>query len=171
MKRFLVVCVLAGSLPATGLAQPQESAGSKPTLASLVEELNATNPELAGARREVDMRVARIAPAGAPPDPTLSIGAMQGFTRPPFFPSSNTPDAFWRVGASQEIPFPGKLTLRSRIAAADADASRPVPLVPGGARQITVSETEGDSEYLALILQAIKTRGSDDYAFRVSYTL
>jgi outer membrane protein TolC len=124
MKRFLFVCVLAGSLPATGLAQPQESAGSKPTLASLVEELNATNPELAGARREVDMRVARIAPAGAPPDPTLSIGAMQGFTRPPFFPSSNTPDAFWRVGASQEIPFPGKLALRSRIAAADADASR-----------------------------------------------
>ena len=54
---------------------------------------------------------------------------------------------------------------------ADADASRPVPLVPGGARQITVSETAGEAEYLALILQAIKTRGADDYAFRVSYTL
>lgn len=54
---------------------------------------------------------------------------------------------------------------------ADADASRPVALVPGGARQITVSETAGEAEYLALILQAIKTRGADDYAFRVSYTL
>jgi len=54
---------------------------------------------------------------------------------------------------------------------ADADATRPVALVPGGARQITVSETEGEAEYLALILQAIKTRGNDDYAFRVSYTL
>ena len=54
---------------------------------------------------------------------------------------------------------------------ADADASRPVALLPGGARQITVSETEGEAEYLALILQAIKTRGDDDYAFRVSYTL
>ena len=54
---------------------------------------------------------------------------------------------------------------------ADADASRPVALMPGGARQITVSETEGEAEYLALILQAIKTRGDDDYAFRVSYTL
>lgn len=54
---------------------------------------------------------------------------------------------------------------------ADADASRPIPLVPGGARQITVSETEGEAEYLALILQAIKLRGEDDYAFRVSYTL
>lgn len=54
---------------------------------------------------------------------------------------------------------------------ADADASRPVALVPGGARQITVSETEGEAEYLALILQAIKARGDDNYAFRVSYTL
>jgi hypothetical protein len=54
---------------------------------------------------------------------------------------------------------------------AAADASRPVALVPGGARQITVSETAGEAEYLALILQAIKLRGEDDYAFRVSYTL
>ncbi|MCM0000256.1 MAG: TonB-dependent receptor [Erythrobacter sp.] len=54
---------------------------------------------------------------------------------------------------------------------AAADASRPIPLVAGGARQITVSETEGEAEYLALILQAIKLRGEDDYAFRVSYTL
>lgn len=54
---------------------------------------------------------------------------------------------------------------------ADADASRPVALVPGGARQITVTETAGEAEYLALILQAIKVRGDDDYAFRVSYTL
>jgi hypothetical protein len=54
---------------------------------------------------------------------------------------------------------------------ADADASRPVALVPGGARQITVSETAGEAEYLALILQAIKLRGEDDYAFSVSYTL
>jgi hypothetical protein len=54
---------------------------------------------------------------------------------------------------------------------AAADASRPIALVPGGARQITVSETEGEAEYIALILQAIKTRGDDDYAFRVGYTL
>ncbi|MEI6485805.1 MAG: TonB-dependent receptor [Sphingomonadales bacterium] len=54
---------------------------------------------------------------------------------------------------------------------AAADASRPVALVPGGARQITVTETAGRSEYMALILQAVKARGADDYAFRLSYTL
>lgn len=124
MKRFLLVCVLAASLPWPVLAQPRAPAGTNGTLASLVAELSTNNPELAAARREVDMRVARIAPAGAPPDPTLSVGYMSGFARPPFFPSSSTPNAFRQVGASQEIPFPGKLSLRSRIAAADADASR-----------------------------------------------
>jgi outer membrane receptor protein involved in Fe transport len=54
---------------------------------------------------------------------------------------------------------------------ADADASRPVALVPGGARQITVSETAGEAEYKALILQVNKARGNDIYAFRISYTL
>ncbi|WP_373486726.1 TonB-dependent receptor domain-containing protein [Blastomonas sp.] len=54
---------------------------------------------------------------------------------------------------------------------ADADATRPVVLVPGGARQITISETGGESEYKALILQVNKSRGSDNYAFRLSYTL
>ncbi len=124
MKRFLLVCALTASFSGMARAQESEPARLGSTLASLVAELGTNNPELAAARREVDMRVARIAPAGAPPDPTLSVGYMSGFARPPFFPSSSTPNAFRQVGASQEIPFPGKLSLRSRIAAADADASR-----------------------------------------------
>ncbi len=54
---------------------------------------------------------------------------------------------------------------------AAADATRPVALIPGGARQITVTEMAGEAEYKALILQANKARGSDFYAFRFSYTL
>ena len=54
---------------------------------------------------------------------------------------------------------------------ANADASRAAALVPGGARQITVSETAGEAEYKALVLQVSKARGEDLFAFRVSYTL
>jgi len=124
MKRFLILSALI--VPATGAAgaQVREPPGADSTLASLVAELGRNNPEIAAARREVDMRSARIAPAGTPPDPTLSIGYMSGFARPPFFPSSATPNAFRQVGVSQEIPYPGKLSLRSRIAAIDADAAR-----------------------------------------------
>ena len=53
----------------------------------------------------------------------------------------------------------------------EADATRPVALVPGGSRQVTVSETGGNSTYRALNLQINKVRGDGDYAFRMSYTL
>ncbi len=73
------------------------------------------------------------------------------------------PDNASRFALAQALGF-----VRSQ---ADADASRPVALVPGGARQITVSETAGKSEYKALILQATKERGGDAYGFRLAYTL
>ncbi|MDO8794925.1 MAG: TolC family protein [Vicinamibacterales bacterium] len=93
-------------------------------MAALVAELDLNNPEIKAARRDVDMRVARIAPAGAPPDPTLSVGYMGGLLRPPFFPSSGAPGSFRQFGLSQEIPYPGKLSLKSRVAATEADAER-----------------------------------------------
>lgn len=94
------------------------------SLAALVAELDLNNPEIKAARRDVDMRVARIAPAGAPPDPTLSVGYMGGLLRPPFFPSSAASGSFRQFGLSQEIPYPGKLSLKSRVAATEADAER-----------------------------------------------
>ncbi len=123
---MLALAVFAVAAPAAGqertiLALPSEG---QTVLVSMVAELELRNPELAAARRDVDMRVARIAPAGAPPDPTVSVGYMSGFLRPPFFPSASTPNAFRQVGVSQELPYPGKLALRSRVAAAEADTTR-----------------------------------------------
>ena len=110
-----------------GLAQiaPGPARSAPPSrLTSLVEELDRNNPELKAARREVDMRVARVAPAGAPPDPSLSFGYMSGLLRAPFFPSASAPGSFRQFGLSQEIPYPGKLGLQRRVAATEADAER-----------------------------------------------
>ena len=59
---------------------------------------------------------------------------------------------------------------------ASADLTRPAQLRSdgardSGARQITVSETEGNAEYRALNLQLLKARGDDRWSARVSYTL
>ena len=66
---------------------------------------------------------------------------------------------------------------------AEADATRPIPIVNGAAvingetvtgvaRNVIVSESEGEAEYYALSLNYQKVRGKDDrYAFRVNYTL
>ncbi len=115
--------LVAATLAPTGLARAGQSAPPA-TLASLVDELDRNNPELKAARRDVDMRVARVAPAGAPPDPSLSFGYMGGFLRPPFFPSGSTANSFRQFGLSQEIPYPGKLGLQRQIAATAAEAER-----------------------------------------------
>ncbi len=131
----LVAVPAAAQIPVTtAVASPRqavagsqragESVNQASTLAALVAELERNNPEIKAARRDVDMRVARIAPAGAPPDPTLSFGYMGGLLRPPFFPSASADGSFRQFGLSQEIPYPGKLGLKTRVAATEADAER-----------------------------------------------
>ena len=125
MNRFVFAVVFSLVAGPRLLAQDRpESPKSGQTLASLVAALDAANPEIKAAQREIDMRVARVQSAGAPPDPTLSVGFMGGYKQPPFFPSEVTANGFRQLAISQELPFPGKLALRSQIAGTEADAAR-----------------------------------------------
>ncbi|MFA5911650.1 MAG: TolC family protein [Vicinamibacterales bacterium] len=124
MSKFLE-CAVFVLLPLVAVAQPSDRDWAPATpLAELVAQVDALSPELAAARREVDASVARIRPAGAPPDPTISTGYMSGFLRPPFFPSATTPDGFWQFGVTQEIPYPGKLAAKTVIASTVAERAR-----------------------------------------------
>ncbi len=58
--------------------------------------------------------------------------------------------------------------IRSQVA---ADATRPVGVLPGGARQIVVSETRGRSRYRALTMRLAKEAGEARYGYTMSYTL
>lgn len=58
--------------------------------------------------------------------------------------------------------------IRSQAA---ADATRPVAILPGGARQIVVSETRGQSRYRALTLRLAKDAREQRYGYTMSYTL
>ncbi len=53
----------------------------------------------------------------------------------------------------------------------DADATRPIAVRPGGARQIVVTESAGRSRYRALNLQLRKELGLERYGVLLSYTL
>ena len=63
---------------------------------------------------------------------------------------------------------PNRVVVRT---SAQADATRPVGVVPGGARNIVVTETGGRSEYEGLSLNLVKDRGGDRWSYRLSYTL
>jgi outer membrane protein TolC len=116
--------LLVGAAPTAAQQSQTVVPPASSPLSALVAELERNNPELQAARREIDMRVARIAPAGALPDPTLSASSMTGFSRPPFVPSSSTPGAFRMFSLAQEFPYPGKRALRTEVVAADAEAGR-----------------------------------------------
>jgi outer membrane protein TolC len=116
------LCVLLSADAA--VAQVPVAAPSR--LSDLVGIVDSANPEIAAAEREIEMRAARVRPAGVPPDPVVSAGFMGGFTSIPFFPSSSNSGAFREFSISQEVPYPGKLRLRSQIAAADTEVARTV---------------------------------------------
>ncbi len=54
---------------------------------------------------------------------------------------------------------------------AQADASRPVAIVPGGARNIVVSETEGQARYWAANVTFLKERSASSVSWQLSYTV
>ncbi len=74
---------------------------------------------------------------------------------------------------------PNNVIIRTQ---AQADASRPIPIVNGGAtidgqrvtgiaRSVIMSENEGKSRYYAMSFNYQKARGTDDYSYRLNYTL
>ena len=84
------------------------------------------------------------------------------------------------LNAAAEYPIdPKDVVIRTQ---AQADASRPIPITNGGAtingqrvtgiaRSVIVSENEGESRYYAMSFNYQKTRGKDDYSYRLNYTL
>jgi outer membrane receptor for ferrienterochelin and colicin len=64
----------------------------------------------------------------------------------------------------------------------EADATRPIPItnssatingqtITGVARNVVITESEGESKYYALSLNYQKTRGTDNFSYRLNYTL
>jgi outer membrane receptor protein involved in Fe transport len=84
------------------------------------------------------------------------------------------------LNAAAEYPVdPNSVVIRTQ---AEADATRPIPITNGGAtingqrvtgiaRNVIVSENEGKSRYYAMSFNYQKTKGTDNYTYRLNYTL
>src|SRR5262249_41716551 len=74
-------------------------------------------------RRGFDMMRARIPQAKALPEPMLNVGYMgNAVPIPPFDIQKGDPSIGHVFSFTQEIPFPGKLTIKGRMANVDAEA-------------------------------------------------
>src|SRR5260370_39653181 len=110
--------VLTATLSAFG----QEPAASNPTpLSQLLTEAAAKNPQISAA--DHGARSARqMAPqVSTLPDPKFTYQQFSVGSPKPFAGYTNNDFAYIGVGASQELPYPGKLRLRGEVAERDAD--------------------------------------------------
>ena len=115
----LAICVL---LAVPGFAQDAAAHKAAATpLSKLLEEAEQNNPQIAAARqgtlaaREVPAQVTAL------PDPTFQVQQVNVGSPRPFAGYTNSEFSYVGFGASQDIPYPGKLRLRGEIAKRDAD--------------------------------------------------
>ncbi len=103
-----------------GNATIQRRDGAPSALDSLVAMALSASPAIAAAAARVRAAQARIAPAGARPDPLLMAGILNFPVSQPGFSDFMT---MKMLGISQSLPYPGKLGLRTRVATDEARAA------------------------------------------------
>jgi cobalt-zinc-cadmium efflux system outer membrane protein len=103
----------------------QTAVANTPTpLSQLLAEARANNPQISAA--DYGARAARqMAPQVATlPDPKFTYQQLSVGSPRPFAGHTNSDFAYVGVGASQELPYPGKLRLRGQVAERDADTKQ-----------------------------------------------
>ncbi len=119
MVRFLSIVLLFGAaLSALG----QQDVPSTPTpLAELLTEARQNNSEIRAA--DDALQAAKQVPrqVSALPDPTFTYQQFSLGSPKPFAGYTNSNFSYIGIGASQELPWPGKLRLRGEVAKQQAD--------------------------------------------------
>ena len=118
LYRFLFTAVALLLVAGTAMAQGTTRATlTDPALDALVADALANTPETASARATVEAARRRVVPAGTLPDPFLST-TYQNDGRS--ISLGKEEGSFLGLMASQPIPWPGKLSLASKVAESEA---------------------------------------------------
>lgn len=91
-------------------------------LNDLVTEALEQNPEIKAMQRGFDMMRARVPQAKALPEPMLSYGYAGNAPLPPFDIQKGDPTSARTLSVTQELPFPGKLAIKGKMANVAAEA-------------------------------------------------
>lgn len=119
VARFLTTTlVLATALAAFGQERPSST---PPPLSQLLAEASANNSQISAANHS--WQAAKNVPRQVTtlPDPTVTYQNLGVGSPKPFVGYTTSDFAYVGIGASQELPYPGKLRLRGEVAKRDAD--------------------------------------------------
>jgi outer membrane protein TolC len=126
MLRTFALVLLLAAMPAA--AQPSSPApgdgGSRQLLSvdDVVREVLAGHPAIAASALTVQSQQHRVEPAGALPDPTLSVAYMGDAA--PFRTMANDPSSYRGLSAMQMLPLGGKRKLHRAMARAELHAGQ-----------------------------------------------
>lgn len=104
--------------------QPQRAAGSPTPLAALVEEALRNDPVIVSADKAAQAATHVAPQVSTLPDPQFTLQHFSVGSPRPFAGYSNSNFAYIGFGASQDLPYPGKLRLRGEIANREVDVLR-----------------------------------------------
>jgi outer membrane protein, heavy metal efflux system len=123
MKAFLIL-LFATTTPVFGFFQsPAEHTESNPVpLTALIEEAQQKNPDMQAALHEYRAANNGVNGAGALPDTQLMLQHLSVGSPRPFAGYTNSDFAYVGIGASQQLPWPGKRALRSEVAGLGAES-------------------------------------------------
>jgi cobalt-zinc-cadmium efflux system outer membrane protein len=109
-------------LAVPGLSQDADAHKAAVTpLSNLLEEAERNNPQIQAARQGIQAAKEVPAQVTALPDPMFQIQQVNVGSPRPFAGYTNSEFAYVGLGASQDIPYPGKLRLRGEIAKQEVD--------------------------------------------------
>ena len=119
--RVTATLVLIVTLSAFG----QEASPSTSTpLSQLLAEAAINNPQISAADHEAKAARQMALQVTTLPDPKLTYQQLSVGSPKPFAGYTNSDFSYIGIGASQELPYPGKLGLRGKVAERDADTKQ-----------------------------------------------
>lgn len=113
-----------GSIQATSGNEEQAHSKTVTSLQDLLNEAERNNPQIQAVRegwqaaKQVPSQVSTL------PDPQFSVQQVNVGSPRPFAGYRNSDFAYFGLGVSQDLPYPGKLRLKGEMAAQDADVAQ-----------------------------------------------
>jgi cobalt-zinc-cadmium efflux system outer membrane protein len=112
-----MVLFVGASVPTAGAAEPP-AVDNTDVLGGLIRDALARNPELQSMQSSAEAKEKKILPAGALPDPMLSLALSN--VPVDDFSLSKADMTSKDIGFTQGLPFPGKLPLKEEVARLEA---------------------------------------------------
>jgi outer membrane protein TolC len=121
---FRVLGVFLLVFAASNVRAQNAPAGDPAKLGDLLTEAEKNNPQIRAARHAWESAKQVPTQLSTLPDPQVVLQQMNVGSPRPFAGYSNSDFAYFGVGFSQDLPYPGKLRLRGEIAEKEVDATQ-----------------------------------------------